>query len=460
MSCIFACPYDGPTSHAAVRHSVTELLNAGCYEVSLGDTLGVGTPGQTRALLAALCDAGVPSSKLAGHFHDTYGQAVANAWEAYLCGLRVFDSSVAGLGGCPYAPGARGNLATEDLVYMFENAGIDTAVNLEKLVQVGDWISKLLNVQNSSRAGSAVLAKQERRQPLPAGLEKPGLSSSSKRTSWTEVEDTGEVLIFRAGKTMKLVLNRPENGNALTWSMLHKLVKLFEGLQNDLTVSRIILTAKGKFFCTGMDVSKGSSRVAKSDLAATEQYEILTRLFRAIDGVPQVTIAGINGPCYGGGVGLAMACDVRIATSMASVTLSEAKLGLAAATISKYVVREMGIALSREAMLSARPISAHELKDRGIVALVAPSQAELDKITEEYAQKLRQCAPIASAMSKELVKLAWRAAGSQEQDEGVETIFKIMMGSDSESAKGLKSFQRGQRSIDWDNLEMPSIAKL
>lgn len=104
VSCIFRDPFDGPTPEAAVLRCVTSLLDAGCYEVSLGDTLGVGSPSNVHTLIQYLTSHGVPIDKLAGHFHDTYGQAVANVWEAYTCGMRVFDSSVGGLGGCPFAP--------------------------------------------------------------------------------------------------------------------------------------------------------------------------------------------------------------------------------------------------------------------------------------------------------------------------------------------------------------------
>ncbi|BAE64312.1 unnamed protein product [Aspergillus oryzae RIB40] len=156
VSCIFSDPFDGPTAPSAVLRCVRELLEMGCYEVSLGDTLGVGCPDKVRSLLTYLEEHDVSLELLAGHFHDTYGQAVANTWEAYNCGLRVFDSSISGLGGCPYAPGAKGNVATEDLVYMFHNAGIDTGLDMLKLVETGLWISTRLSRENASRAGIAL----------------------------------------------------------------------------------------------------------------------------------------------------------------------------------------------------------------------------------------------------------------------------------------------------------------
>lgn len=160
VSCIFSDPFDGKTSRQTVVDVVRSLLSMGCYEVSLGDTLGEGTVVDVQDLLLSMSDAGIAITQLAGHFHDTYGQAVANVWAAYQCGIRTFDSSVAGLGGCPYCPGAKGNVATEDLVYLFGRAGVETGVNLEQIVEVGDWITSALGVANESRAGRALAAKR------------------------------------------------------------------------------------------------------------------------------------------------------------------------------------------------------------------------------------------------------------------------------------------------------------
>lgn len=187
----------------------------GCYEVSLGDTLGVGNPGKVRSLLHYLADHHIPLDKMAGHFHDTYGQAVANVWEAYNCGVRVFDSSVGGLGGCPYAPGAKGNVATEDLVYMFETAGINTGVDLRKLVETGVWISRRLSKTNASRAGTALAAKY--------GLVPFKRSSSSRTTTknqifWTVVKDPNGSLAYRSGVNVKPIIDRLKRRNVFTSS--------------------------------------------------------------------------------------------------------------------------------------------------------------------------------------------------------------------------------------------------
>jgi hydroxymethylglutaryl-CoA lyase len=132
----------------------------GCYEVSLGDTIGVGTPGKTKAMIEA-CAKRVPLEKLAGHYHDTYGQALANIYASLEMDVATFDASVAGLGGCPYAAGASGNVATEDVVYMLHGLGIRTGVDLDKLVAIGDWISGFLKRSSSSKVGKAITAKRK-----------------------------------------------------------------------------------------------------------------------------------------------------------------------------------------------------------------------------------------------------------------------------------------------------------
>jgi hydroxymethylglutaryl-CoA lyase len=159
VSCVVACPYDGAIAPEKVAHVAQRLHELGCYEVSLGDTIGVGTPATVLRMLEAVVGR-VPASRLAGHYHDTYGMAVANVHASYDFGLRVFDSSVSGLGGCPYAKGATGNVATEDVVYLLHALGADTGVDLDALVDCGAWISAQLNRSNSSRVGRAVLSKR------------------------------------------------------------------------------------------------------------------------------------------------------------------------------------------------------------------------------------------------------------------------------------------------------------
>jgi hydroxymethylglutaryl-CoA lyase len=159
ISCVLGCPFDGEVKPQAVVDVARMLWDLGCYEVSLGDTIGVGTPVKARQLLRAVAGA-VPMAKLAMHFHDTYGQALANLYAGMEEGARVIDSAAGGLGGCPYAPGATGNVATEDVVYMLEGMGISTGVDMTKLVAATNEITRLIGRAPVSRVATALNAKR------------------------------------------------------------------------------------------------------------------------------------------------------------------------------------------------------------------------------------------------------------------------------------------------------------
>ena len=159
ISCVLGCPYDGEVKPQAVVDVAETLWGLGCYEISLGDTIGVGTPVKARQLLRAV--AGVmPMANLAMHFHDTYGQALANLYAGMEEGARVIDSAAGGLGGCPYAPGATGNVATEDVVYMLEGMGVATGVDMAKLVAASNEVSRLIGRPPVSRVAAAINAKR------------------------------------------------------------------------------------------------------------------------------------------------------------------------------------------------------------------------------------------------------------------------------------------------------------
>lgn len=158
VSCVLGCPYEGEIAPEQVAAVARELLAMGCYEVSLGDTIGTGTAGQTRRLFEVV-GRDIPREKLAGHFHDTYGQALANIYASLLEGIAVFDSSVAGLGGCPYAKGATGNVATEDVLYLLQGQGIETGVDMDKLIAAGQRICEVLGKANGSRVARARLSR-------------------------------------------------------------------------------------------------------------------------------------------------------------------------------------------------------------------------------------------------------------------------------------------------------------
>ncbi|MCQ4348247.1 hydroxymethylglutaryl-CoA lyase [Pseudomonas stutzeri] len=154
VSCVLGCPYEGEVAPQQVAAVARELFEMGCYEISLGDTIGTGTAGQTRSLFETV-GRDIPRDKLAGHFHDTYGQALANIYASLLEGIHVFDSSVAGLGGCPYAKGASGNVASEDVLYLLDGLGIHTGIDLDALIAAGERICAVLGRDNGSRVARA-----------------------------------------------------------------------------------------------------------------------------------------------------------------------------------------------------------------------------------------------------------------------------------------------------------------
>jgi hydroxymethylglutaryl-CoA lyase len=164
ISCVLGCPYEGEIAPQRVRDVAAALHGMGCYEISLGDTIGTGTAGKTQRLFATVGEA-VPLAELAGHFHDTYGQALANVYAALELGVSTFDSSIAGLGGCPYAKGATGNVASEDVLYLLNGLGIETGVDMTRLRVAGAYISDFLGRQPASRVARALNAKE----PLAAG---------------------------------------------------------------------------------------------------------------------------------------------------------------------------------------------------------------------------------------------------------------------------------------------------
>ena len=159
ISCALGCPYEGAISPQQVLGVAMKLMDLGAHEISIGDTIGVGTPKQTKALISVLSSY-FSLSQIAMHFHDTYGQAIANTYAALECGIKRFDSSVAGLGGCPYARGASGNVATEDILYLLHGLGIKTGVDIYQIVAAGNMICKALGRKNQSKVANALLANK------------------------------------------------------------------------------------------------------------------------------------------------------------------------------------------------------------------------------------------------------------------------------------------------------------
>jgi len=158
ISCVLGCPYEGEIAVEAVTKLANELYKNGCYEISLGDTIGVGTAGKAQQLIQAVSKV-VPIKHLAVHFHDTYGQALANIYAALECGINIVDSSVAGLGGCPYAKGASGNVASEDVIYMLNGLGIKTEINIDALIAAGQFICRQLGKPPRSKVALARMGR-------------------------------------------------------------------------------------------------------------------------------------------------------------------------------------------------------------------------------------------------------------------------------------------------------------
>ena len=161
MSVVLGCPYEGEVDPKQVAAVSRQLWDMGCYEISLGDTIGTGTPAKTQRLFETV-GKHIPMDKLAGHFHDTYGQALANILAALELGVAIFDSSIAGLGGCPYAKGATGNVASEDVLYMLQGMGIETGVDMGRLLDTAEFICAALDRPTVSRAGRALAAKRRK----------------------------------------------------------------------------------------------------------------------------------------------------------------------------------------------------------------------------------------------------------------------------------------------------------
>lgn len=158
LSTCFGCPYEGPVDENKVVELAHRLYQMGCYEVSIGDTIGVANPAQVKRLFEAFLKH-MPPTALAGHFHDTRGTALANILASYETGIRIFDASLGGLGGCPYAPGASGNVATEDVVYMFEAMGVNTGVDLRKLIQINHWFADVIGKKLPAKTSQAGVPK-------------------------------------------------------------------------------------------------------------------------------------------------------------------------------------------------------------------------------------------------------------------------------------------------------------
>lgn len=272
------------------------------------------------------------------------------------------------------------------------------------------------------------------------------ITPTRQLSTWTVVHSCPEFTVLQHGRTIKIVLTKAKRGNSLSLAMISQLTSMFKEMAADKSIFRIVLTGEGKYFCTGMDLQE------KRPEHTEDHFSALYDLFEAIDACPQTTIAAINGPTFGGGVGLAFVFDVRIAVADATMCLSEVKLGLCPATISKFVVREWGIGLARMSMLSGKKINPDVLYRIGAVHTVVPNQGALSSAIDEWLQDLKFTEPRASALCKKLAIDGWRYAGGQGQFHTTREVFIAMMDENSKSLRGIEDFRKGIRGTNWDNV--------
>jgi hydroxymethylglutaryl-CoA lyase len=305
--------------------------------------------------------------------------------------------------------------------------GVKTGVNIDALVDIGEWISKTLNRKNESRAGAAIAAKRTPTNPEPS----PSTTS------------TDHLLVTRTPSTATITLNNPSKGNVLNASMVTSLRTKISQLSSDPSLQTIILTNTGKWFCTGMDLSSSGPATSGS---TKDQLQTMQSTFECINTCPKTTIAVICGGCFGGGVGLVFCCDIRIVVGPQKFVLSEVKRGLVPATISKYIVREWGASLAREAMITGRAVTASELLRHGVVHAVVDTDEEAMRKVDEYVEMMGTSAPRAVGQVKSLVNAV---AERKEEGQEIERVFEDMMRPSEEAGFGIGEFRRGVKGIDW-----------
>lgn len=278
--------------------------------------------------------------------------------------------------------------------------------------------------------------------------------SATQDASWAEVQHGDGYDVSRQGRTIKITLDRPSQGNALTLQLTKDLTSVFSRYASDNTVHRIVLTARGRYFCTGMHLQE--------DLftSPAQRGSALQDLFNTIDTCPKTTIAAINGPAFGGGVGLAMVCDIRLAVESAYFCLSEAKLGLCPAIVSRYLVREWGVSLVRMAMLTAKKIQPRVLSNVGAVHALAKDQVDLDNALDRMLSDLMLVAPQASANIKELLAEVVADADHNAMDALALDVFQDMFSESSEARYGVGQFREGNRNVNWDDPTVNYVSHL
>jgi hydroxymethylglutaryl-CoA lyase len=275
-------------------------------------------------------------------------------------------------------------------------------------------------------------------------LKSPEISSKLASEDWRIISTIEGIEVSKMDKSIKICLINSARGNSLSTVAIHNITLLFQNLSVDNSIKRVLLTGQGRFFCTGVDLHEDLYQ------SSTQKRVALQELFRAIELCPHTTVAAINGPAFGGGVGLAFACDIRIAIGTSFFCLSEVKLGLCPAMISKVLVREWGTSFARMAMLTGNRIPSHRLYEIGAIHHLAKDLEDLNSITERVLKELQCSAPQASTWNKSLVREIANVAPSVDSFCG--RIFESMVTEGSESSYGVKKFRAGTREICWDEV--------
>ena len=249
--------------------------------------------------------------------------------------------------------------------------------------------------------------------------------------------------------TLYLTLNNPTKANSMSANLVSSLQRALDSAYHDNRVRTVVFTASGKFFCTGMDFSSdGDSMAEHSPELHDQRYRDAVKLYETISGCPKTTIALVNGPCYGGGNGIVFACDIRIVVRSTKFVLSEVTRGLSPATISRYIVREWGTSLAREAMITGRMVEPEELKAFGAVQHIVEDIDEGRRRLAATLENLRVCAPRAITQSKRLVNAVYEE-NSSESGKIIQDVFMDMTRPSEEAAHGILQFRKGIRTIDW-----------
>ncbi len=354
VSTVIACPYDGPVSPEQVLKVVDRLAEMGVYEISLGDTIGVGVPTQVESLLSTLLKH-FPSNLFAMHFHDTRGTALANVVKSLEMGITTFDSSTGGLGGCPYAKGASGNVSTEDLLYMLSAMNIETGVNQEALMKL---------------------------------QEMKGALTLTTLVQFNEIE-----------KGIGLItLNRPEAANAMSIQLLTDLNECLDEVAKNREIRVVLITGSGdKAFCAGADLKE---RKNMNEQQVRETVRLIGSTVNRVEALPQPVIAVLNGVAFGGGLELALACDLRIASSEAKMGLTEVSLGIIpGAGGTQRLPRLIGLGKAKELIYTARRITASEALEINLINEVVEKEDLLKRATE-LAREIAKNAPLSLIQAK------------------------------------------------------------